>query len=398
MPKRPRDRAPIDIPGLDVPRAKRYSRTKLAVLLVSTVWGCLQLLWFAGRRRSQRLKSALSDRAPDERLAAPAFFATVTAGTWLASLPVGLLGGWLVERRFGLSKQPLRGWFADEFKGLGVALVLQPALLTGAWAVIRRRPRDWWLVLAGLTVPLSVLFGYLAPVLLMPLFNTFRPLRDRELADRVRALADRAGVRVADVYEIDMSRQSEKPNAFFAGLGGSKRIALGDTLLERFPPGEIEGVVAHELGHQANGDIWRFVGFAGATGFGMAWALSKLAPGLVARTSGETGIREISDEASFPVVALVAGGLGFLLGPAQAAFSRAIERRTDRYALDLTGDGETYASAMSRLAAQALADPDPPAPVVFFLYSHPPIAERIRAARAFAAGRRGAAGEGGNGG
>jgi STE24 endopeptidase len=191
-----------------------------------------------------------------------------------------------------------------------------------------------------------------------------------------------------------MSRQSEKPNAFFAGLGGSKRIALGDTLLERFPPAEIEGVVAHELGHQANGDIWRFVGFAGATGFGLAWALSTIAPRLVAKTADETGVREIADEASFPMVALVAGGLGFLLGPAQAAFSRAIERRTDRYALDLTGDADSYASAMSRLAAQSLADPDPPAPVVFFLYSHPPIAERIRAARAVAGGRRGVSDEG----
>lgn len=397
MPKRTRDRTPIDIPGLDVPKAKRYSRTKLAVLLVSTIWGLAQVAWLARDRRSARLKSGIAARVPDARLAAPAYFAALTAGSWLASLPVGLLGGWLVERRFGLSKQPLRGWFADELKGLGVALALQPVLLTGAWAVIRRRPKDWWLVLAGLTVPLSVLFGYLAPVLLMPLFNTFRPLRDADLADRVRALADRAGVRIADVYEIDMSRQSEKPNAFFAGLGGSKRIALGDTLLDRFPPAEIEGVVAHELGHQANGDIWRFVGFAGATGFGLAWALAKIAPGLVERTASETGVRELSDEASFPLVALVAGGLGFLLGPAQAAFSRAIERRTDRYALELTGDGETYASAMSRLAAQALADPDPPAPVVFFLYSHPPIAERIRAARAFAAARADSPGADGEG-
>lgn len=391
MPKRRRDADSIDIPGLDVPKAKRYSRTKLAVLLVSTAWGFAQLLWFARNRRSARLKANVAARVPDERLAPPAYFAVVAAGSWLASLPVGLLGGWLVERRFGLSKQPLRGWFADEVKGLGVALVLQPALMTGAWAVIRRRPKDWWLVLSGLAVPLSVMFGYLAPVVLMPLFNTFRLLRDRELADRVRALADRAGVRIADVYEIDMSRQSEKPNAFFAGLGGSKRIALGDTLLERFPPAEVEGVVAHELGHQANGDIWRFVGFAGATGFGMAWLLSKITPALVERTSDETGVRELADEASFPLVALAAGGLGFLLGPAQAAFSRAIERRTDRYALDLTGDGDTYASAMSRLAAEALADPDPPAPVVFFLYSHPPIAERIRAARAFAKDRRGSA-------
>lgn len=387
MSKRTSRPEPVDIPGLDVAKAKRYSRTKLAVLLASTLWGFGQLAWFARDRRSARLKAAIGNRVPDRRLQAATYFASVTGLTWVASLPVGLCGGWLVERRFGLSKQPLRGWFGDELKGLALSVVLQPALLTGAWEVIKRRPKDWWLVLAGLAVPLSVLLGYLAPVLVMPLFNRFTPLRDRELAERVKVLSTKAGVRIADVYEIDMSRQSEKPNAFFAGLGGSKRIALGDTLLQRFPAAEVEGVVAHELGHQANGDIWRFVGFAGAAGFGTAWALSALAPRVIARTQESTGVGAIADEASFPVLALVAGALGFLVGPVQAAFSRAIERRTDQYALELTGDGNTYAAAMARLATQALADPDPPAPVVWLLYSHPPIAERIRAARAFAARR-----------
>jgi STE24 endopeptidase len=176
-------------------------------------------------------------------------------------VPLGLLGGWVVERRFGLSKQPLRDWFGDELKGLGLALALQPALLSGAWVVIRRRPNDWWLVLSALTVPLSVLFGALAPVLIMPLFNTFEPLNDAALAERVRALAKRSGVRVADVYGVDMSRQTEKPNAFFAGLGRTKRIALGDTLTEKFPAAEVEGVVAHELGHQVHADIWKLIGF-----------------------------------------------------------------------------------------------------------------------------------------
>src|SRR3712207_4898251 len=109
-------------------------------------------------------------------------------------------------------------------------MLLQVPLLTGAFAVIRRRPRDWWLVLAGATVPLTVALSNLAPVLIMPLFNRFEPLRDRALADRVRGLAERAGVPIADVFQMDMSRQTEKPNAFFAGLGNTKRIVLGDTL------------------------------------------------------------------------------------------------------------------------------------------------------------------------
>jgi STE24 endopeptidase len=231
-------------------------------------------------------------------------------------------------------------------------------------------------------VPLAVVLSNLAPTLLMPLFNTFVPLRDELLAKRIRTLSQRAGVRISDVYEMDMSRQSEKPNAMFTGLGASRRIVLGDTLLAQFEDDEVEAVVAHELGHQVHGDIWRLIGFGAGAGFGAAWLLSRLAPPILRRTAHRTGISALGDPASLPVLALLMTALGFILMPIQAAFSRAMERRADRYALDLTRDGAAYARAMERLAALALSDPDPPRPVVFMLYSHPPIAERIRTARA----------------
>ena len=241
--------------------------------------------------------------------------------------------------------------------------------------------------MAGATVPLTVLLSNLAPVVIMPLFNRFEPLGDRALAERVRALAARAGVPIADVYGMDMSRQTEKPNAFFTGLGNTKRIVLGDTLIERFAPEEVEGVVAHELGHQVHGDIWRLIALGGGMGFAGAYAVSRLAPPLVRRTAGKTGVTELGDEASLPLLGLVLTVFGFVAAPVQAAVGRAIERRTDRYALELTGNGAAYAATMARLASQSLADPDPPAAVVFFLYGHPPIAERIATAREFAASR-----------
>jgi STE24 endopeptidase len=371
----------IDIPGLDVPKAKRYSRVRLALLLVSTIWSVSRLGWFAADRRSARLKTSIENALPARRLAAPAFFAVVTALSWLSSLPLAYLGGHLVERRFGLTQQSLRGWCADQVKSLALGMALQVPLLTAAYAVIRRRPRDWWLILSAAAVPLAVILSNLAPVLLMPLFNRFVPLRDVALAERIRPLAERSGVRVSDVYEMDMSRQSEKPNALFTGLGNTKRIILGDTLLERFADDEVEAVVAHELGHQVHGDIWRLIGFGAGAGFGLAWVVSRLAPPLLRRTSERTGVHDIGDEASLPILALLMTALGFALMPVQAAFSRWLERRADRFALALTQDGDVYARAMERLAAQSLADPDPPRPVVLLLYSHPPIAERIRAAR-----------------
>jgi STE24 endopeptidase len=375
------DEQRIEILGLDVAKAKRYSRTRLAVLGLSTLWTVARLLWFASGHRAARLKGAIDQGVPDRRLAAPAFIAVVAAVSWLSSLPLAFLGGHLVERHFGLTKQSTGSWLGDQVKALVVGLLLQTPLQTAAYAAIRRRPRDWWLVLAGATVPLTVILSNLAPVLLMPIFNRFTPLRDEGLSIRVRALAEKSGVRISDVYEMDMSRQSEKPNALFTGLGNTKRIVLGDTLLERFADNEIEAVVAHELGHQVHGDIWRLIGFGATTGFGIAWLLSRIAPVAVRRTSEHTGVRDLGDEASFPVLALLMTALGLGLMPVQAAFSRALERRADRFAVELTRDVEAYARAMEQLAAQSLADPDPPRPVVFMLFSHPPIAERIRTAR-----------------
>jgi STE24 endopeptidase len=364
-----------------VAKAKRYSRTRLVVLLLSTLWTVVRLAWFASDRRAARLNASIAGWLPHRSLAAPTYFAVTMALSWLSGLPVAFVGDHEVERRFGLTKQSAGGWLGDQAKSLLVGALLQTPLLTAAYAVIRRRPRDWWLIIAGAAVPLTVALGNLAPVLLMPLFNTFQPLRDEPLAARVRTLAARAGVRISDVYEMDMSRQSEKPNAMFTGLGNTKRIVLGDTLLERFSEDEVEAVVAHELGHQVHGDIWRLIGFGASAGFGLAWLLSRIAPPALRRTRERTGVSDVADEASLPVLALLMTALGFVLMPVQAAFSRALERRADRFAVELTRNGEAYANAMERLAAQALADPDPPRPVVVMLYSHPPIVERIRAAR-----------------
>ncbi|MDQ3655961.1 MAG: M48 family metallopeptidase, partial [Chloroflexota bacterium] len=269
---------PIEIPGLDLKQAKRYSRIQLGLFVASTAFGVARSLWWANHRRSRRLKDVISDAVPDQRLAGPAFLVAMTGLSWVSSLPLSYIGGHLIERRFGLTKQTSGGWLGDAAKGLGLGLALQVPLLAGAFAVIRRRPNDWWLVLSGIAVPLTVLAGNLAPVLILPLFNRFEPIPDQALRGRIQRLAERAGVAIADVYQMDMSKQSEKPNAFFTGLGRSQRIVLGDTLLERFEPAEVDAVIAHELGHQVHGDIWRMIALSSASGLASAYALYRLGP------------------------------------------------------------------------------------------------------------------------
>lgn len=380
------EKQPLKIPGLDMAKAKRYSHARLALLIAETGWTTARLAVFAFTGWSSRLRLRCED-VPHPVLPAPLFLAAVGAIGWGTAFPLRIISR-QVERRFGLTEQPGLDWLRDQFKGLGLSLALQVPLEVIAFAVIRRRPQDWWLLVSAATVPLAILGSRLAPVLIMPLFNRFEPITDREMANRISALASRAGVPIADVYRMDMSRQSEKPNAFFTGLGGSKRIVLGDTLLDRFPSEEIESVVAHEVGHQVHGDMWRLITLGGGLGFWATYLLHRLALPIARRTSRRTGTDSIGDEASAPVLGLLMIGIGLGLTPIQLGVSRAIERRTDRYAVQLTGDGEAYASSMARLAAASLSDPGPPPLAVLLFYSHPPVAERIAAARAVANGPR----------
>jgi STE24 endopeptidase len=361
-------------------RARDYSRQKDRLALLGGALGLLAVAAFiflgGARRFNQRLLPG-THHGPRQRVR----YALVTSLlSWLAGLPLGFYNGYIIERRFGLSKQTSTSWAVDHLKSKAISLPLELAVLEGLYAAIRRWPRRWWLVCAGAIVPLSALFAQLFPILVAPRFNRYEPLRDRELAERLRALTARAGVPVAGVMQMDMSRRTSKANAFFAGLGPTKRIVLADTLLETFTPEEIEGVVAHEAGHQVHRDIWRFVALSGVFTLAVAWFTHLTARRLLRSQPRLSGTADLADLRSLPVLALTFGVAGTLLAPLQLAYSRYIERKADRYAVALTGQPAAYAGAMRKLALANLADPDPPRWITLLLHSHPPLGERIATA------------------
>jgi STE24 endopeptidase len=235
-------------------------------------------------------------------------------------------------------------------------------------------------VLPALSVPVQLAFVRLAPVLIFPRFNTFTPIESGELRARINELADQAGIELGGVFSIDLSKQTERANAFFAGMGATRRVVLGDTLLRSFEPAEIEGVVAHEIGHQVHGDLWRMSGLNAVGTFGGAFALKWLMPKVAKATSRWTGSDRFDSSGSVPVWGLALGAFASAGTPLMLAYSRAVERRTDRYAIALTGDGRSYAGAMNRLMRQNLDEPYPPRWATVLFRSHPPTGERIEAA------------------
>jgi len=299
---------------------------------------------------------------------------------FLITLPLGYYAGFHLPHRFGQSTQTIGGWLIDLAKSLLVGVCLGVPLLVGLYAIIRAWPDAWWAIAGAGYLALTVVLSILAPIVLLPLFNRFRPLGDdrSDLVDRLIRLSEAAGRRVRGVYSFDMSRRTKSANAALVGLGRTRRIVLGDTLLDEFPADEIEAVLAHELGHHVHGDI----PLAVLAGAGVMLVNLRMADAALAAAAARGALASPADPAGLLILLMVFSILGFLAAPLENAFSRWRERRADAFSVELTGRPQAFADAMTRLANQNLADANPPRWAVILFGTHPPLGERIRFAQA----------------
>jgi STE24 endopeptidase len=365
-------------------QAKVYARIRRRLFVIDLALGAVYALAWLLLGWAAAVRAALEGLTTNPWLLVPAFAALFGAGYFVVDGPLSYYSGFVLPHRFGQSTETLRGWIVDQVKGLLLSVVLGVPLLEIVYAVLRAAPDTWWLWVAALLLLFSVVLANLAPVLIMPLFNKFVPLgaEHAELAQRLTRLAERAHTRVRGVYQFDMSRRTKAANAALTGLGNTRRIILGDTLLTEFTPDEIETVLAHELGHHVNRDIplgmvvqtvLTLVGLYAAS-LVMRWGVAAL------------GLAGVADPAAMPLFALVTSAYGLVTMPLGNAFSRWRERRADEYALRATGNGPAYAAALTRLANQNLAEAEPEEWVEWLLYSHPALSKRIAMAQAY--GRR----------
>jgi STE24 endopeptidase len=381
-----------DQPQLDPERqsrARRYARLQRRLTVLELFAGVLYLALWLWAGWALNIQAALSTRSAGGVLPFNPhwtiqllLFAAVLGLPWYAlTLPLSYYSGFVLPHRFGLSTQTLRGWISDQLKGGLLSAGLGIPLLLGLYALMRGLPGLWWVVAAGAYSLVSVVLTALAPVLLMPIFFHFEPLDERyaALADRLKALAARHGTRVEGVYSMDMSRRTVAANAALVGLGRTRRIVLGDTLLENFSPDEIETVLAHELGHHVHRDIPLGILIQS----GLNFALFYLAASGLGWTASWLALQGVFSPAGLPALALLFGFFGLITMPFSNAYSRWRERMADRFALQSTRLPKAFARAMTRLANQNLADADPPRWVLLLFGSHPPLRSRIEAAHRF---------------
>jgi Zn-dependent protease with chaperone function len=358
-------------------KAAKYHRLKRRASIVSLVWSAALLggLIVTGATHSLRnVAESFTSTAP-----VLGYVLLISLINEAFGLPLAFYSGFLLERRYGLSNQTLAAWLIDQAKSFAVGLTLGSAAASIVYAVMRASPDRWWLYAGAIFALLIIGLTNLAPVLLLPLFYSVKPLQREGLRARLLALADRAGARVLGAYEWGLAEKTRKANAALTGIGGTRRILVSDTMLAEYSEEEIEVVLAHELAHHVHGDIWKGIAFESLlmiAGFYLA------ARTLDAFAAG-AGLRAISDVAGLPLLLLAAGIVSVAMLPAAHALSRGFERSADRFALELTKNPGAFISAMRRLGAQNLAEDDPSRVVQWLFYSHPPMRERIASAQAF---------------
>jgi len=362
-------------------QAKQYARIRRRLMLLDLVLGTGFLLAWLLLGWSEGLRNWILSWTQNPWLSVLVYGSIFGGIFTILDLPLSFYSGYILPHKFQQSNQTIQGWLLDLVKSLGLSVVLGGFVLEMIYLLLRTSPDLWWLWAGGFLFLLNILIANLAPVLLFPIFYSFTPLEDefQDLQNRLLLLAEKAGIPVMGVYTFDMSRRTKSANAGLTGLGNTRRIILGDTLINEFSTDEIETVLAHEIGHHVNNDIP--IGMAVQTiltlgglylaSLGLSWGINYF------------GFVSIADLAAFPLFGLIMGLYGLITMPVSNNFSRWREVLADDFALGITGKGEAYADALIRLSNQNLAEVEPEPWIEFFLHSHPALSKRINMARSY---------------
>jgi STE24 endopeptidase len=307
---------------------------------------------------------------------------------YLAGIPFDLATQFGVEKRFGFSTITVRTWLRDQITSLLLMGVLGVILGGGLLLLIDRIGHWWWAPAWGLLALFQLLMTFIAPVLIMPLFNKFEPLEDEELRQEILELADKAHFPLEGVYQVDASRRSTHSNAYFTGLGKTRRIALFDTLIEQHSHQEILAVLAHEIGHWVKHHvIWTMVGSILGSGAALylaalllrvPWVYQAIGAGDLYTQLGPTGAVVAI---GLYVIGILASPLGLIISPLTSWLSRRNEYQADAYSLQLYPHPTALEDALIGLSEKNLSNLFPHPLVVIFGYSHPPLVQRVSAIR-----------------
>jgi len=303
------------------------------------------------------------------------FFGILAAIGGIAGLPFSLYDTFVLEKKYGFSTITWKIWVADLIKSLIVSAILMGIMISAFMAFVSYLPKSWWFWAWAFFTLFEIGLLWLYPVLIAPLFNKYEPIKDELLKEKITTLLDKVGLKAKGIYQVDAGKRSRHTNAYFTGIGKTKRIVLYDTLLASHSPEEIIAVLAHEIGHWKKKHILKQLIFMIGVSLVLLYLVYLIVGSPILYSAFR--IQYTPVYAGLFLVSLYLGALRFFLSPIGAAVMRKYEREADKMAFELTGISQPMISALKRLAKDNLSNLHPHPLYVWFYYSHPPLIERI---------------------
>lgn len=366
-------------------KAVKYSRAQYILYFAGFVWGVIVLLLVLAWRLAPKYRD-WAERATSVRFLQAVIFAPILLLTIaVLGLPVDIYGHWL-SRSYGISVQRWGSWAGDWAKGQILSFILGIILVWILYAIIRHSPRRWWLYFWLAALPILFFVIFLSPVVIDPMFNKFEPLQntDPELVTALETVVHRAGMNIPPdrMFLMKASEKTKAVDAYVTGMGASKRVVVWDTTIQKMTVPETMFVFGHEMGHYVLNHVYKGLVFGALLAFVLLYVGFRAALWTLARCSGRWGIRSTDDWASLPVLLLWITILGFITSPVSNTFSRHIEHQADQYGLEVTHglfpDSKQVAARSFQILGEVdLSDPDPNPFIKVWLFSHPPLAERV---------------------
>jgi STE24 endopeptidase len=360
--------------------SKKYNNTKLAIGISKAVISFVLLILFIASGYSLKLQNYIQSYSENQYIVFILFTFVIGIFSSILFMPINIYTGYYLEHKYNLSNQTFFKYFLENVKSMLVGLAIGIPILLLFFFIINRFDDLWWLVFASAMFLISVVLSQLFPILILPIFYKVLPLEDEDLRTRIKNLAKDAGIKVENVFSFDMSKNTKKANAAFTGLGKTKRIILGDTLLNDYSKDEIETVIAHELGHYKHRHIIKNLIFGTVSSFLTFFIISILYKNSLSWFDFES----ITQIAALPLLSLWAMIIGLIQSPIGNILSRKYEYEADRYAIESTLKPESFINTLNKLTDQNLGDREPHPFVEWFFYSHPSIKNRINAIKKFA--------------
>jgi len=359
-------------------KTMQHSRWSIAIGFLWTIISTVLILTFLQYGLAKRLSDFSESKTSNLLLQVTLYSIILSLVIEIITLPLSYLTGFVFDHHFGLSSEPLSQWLLDTLKGFALGSVVEIPLWTLLLFLVRKFPKGWPYIQAATALPIMLFMTFISPILFEPVFNKIQLMEASPLRDDIKKLAAKAGLPNAPVFVSDKSKQTNTINAYVTGIGLSERIVIWDTTLKKMPKEQTLCVVAHELGHYALHHI--LIG----CGIGILFIIWSIpvnlyfTPLFFKYLPEKWKIKKVQDLAAITMFVYVSHCAGFFMEPFGNFYSRSIEKDADMYGLKLHHDPINFARTYAFLSNENLSDPCPPKLLEVWLFSHPPLATRIK--------------------